>query len=340
MPAWLAGREGRVVAIVLLLIAVAGAAGWWLGRGRRRQAEAARAVEGTLPSSRLQRTTLGRYRIEHEIGRGSMGAVYLGREPANGRAVAIKTLALAHEFDGDALAEVRARFFREAETAKRLQHPGIVQVFEAGEDEGLAFIAMEFVDGHDLSRHAASGALLPVPVVLRTIARVALALAHAHREGVVHRDVKPANVMVDAASGAVKVADFGIASVADAARTRTGLVLGTPSFMSPEQIAGRRLDGRSDLYSLGVVLFQLLTGALPHRSESMAELMRQIVNDPAPDVRTLRADLPEALANVVALALEKRAVLRYANGQQLADDLAAVAASLEPGPPNAAPHGL
>ncbi|HWI09812.1 MAG TPA: serine/threonine-protein kinase, partial [Burkholderiaceae bacterium] len=142
---------------------------------------------------------------------------------------------------------------------------------------------------------------------------------------------------IDPDSNTVKVTDFGIARITDAARTRTGMVLGTPSFMSPEQLAGRRVDGRSDLYSLGVMLFQLLTGALPHQSESMAELMRSIVNDTAPDVRTLRPELPEALANVVALALEKRVELRYADGGQMADDLLAVARLMETQPAPALP---
>ncbi len=280
------------------------------------------------------RTTLGRYRLERQLGRGAMGTVYLGHDPQLGRRVAIKTMALGREFAGSELTEARARFFREAEMAGRLQHPDIVTIFDASEDQGLAFIAMEYVDGHDLLRHTLPGRLLPVPVVLRTVARVARALAHAHTQGVVHRDVKPANVMVDPATDTVKVTDFGIARITDACRTRTGLVLGTPSFMSPEQMAGRRIDGRTDLYSLGVMLFQLLTGALPHRSESMAELMRCIVNDTAPDVRTLRPELPEALANVVALALEKRVELRYADGGQLADDLLAVARLIgaEPAP--------
>ncbi|HEY9237437.1 MAG TPA: serine/threonine-protein kinase, partial [Burkholderiaceae bacterium] len=238
-----------------------------------------------------------------------------------------KTMALAREFDGSELADARARFFREAEMAGRLDHPDIVTIFDAGEADGLAYIAMEFVAGHDLLGHTLPGRLLPVPAVLHTLARVARALAHAHAQGIVHRDIKPANVLIEPATGAVKVTDFGIARITDACRTRTGMVLGTPSYMSPEQMAGRRIDGRTDLYSLGVMLFQLLTGALPHRSESMAALMSQIVNDPAPDVRTLRPELPEALANVVALALEKRVELRYADGGQMADDLLALAAA-------------
>ena len=165
---------------------------------------------------------------------------------------------------------------------------------------------------------------------------MAEALSYAHSQGVVHRDIKPANVMVDTEGSSVKVMDFGVARVDDASRTRTGIVLGTPSFMSPEQMSGRRTDGRSDLYSLGVMLFQLLTGTLPFEGGSMAELMRRIVNEPAPDVRGLRPELPQALADVVALALEKRPEVRYADGVQMAQDLRAVAAAmLAPAPPQA-----
>jgi len=283
------------------------------------------------PISRRDRTTLGRYRIDRELGRGAMGMVYLGHDPQLGRPVAIKTMALSREFQGAELDEARARFMREAEMAGRLRHPDIVTIFDAGEDQDLAYIAMEFVAGHDLLQHTLPGRLLPVPEVLSIVARVAQALAYAHTQGVVHRDIKPANVMIDPPSGTVKVTDFGIARVTDTARTRTGMVLGTPSFMSPEQMAGRRVDGRSDLYSLGVMLFQLLTGALPHDSDSMAKLMYQIVNEPAPDVRSLRPGLPEALAHVVALALEKRTEFRYADGVAMAADLQAVAAGMRAG---------
>jgi serine/threonine-protein kinase len=278
------------------------------------------------------RTNLGRYRIDGQISRGAMGAVYLGHDSTIGRQVAIKTMALSREFDGPELVEARARFFREAETAGRLQHHDIVTVFDAGEDQGLAYIAMEFVKGQDLQRYTQAAHMLPVPVVLRTVARVADALAYAHSQGVVHRDIKPANVMVDRATNTVKVTDFGIARITDASRTRTGIVLGTPSFMSPEQMAGRRVDGRSDLYSLGVMLFQLLTGRLPHQAESMAKLMYQIANERVPDIRSMRPELPEALAKVVALALEKRPEARYADGRALARDLLAVEAELRPTP--------
>ena len=321
---------------------VAAGLGWWHRRRRRglNRADAATSGEphallsfdlpvtaaAALPG--IEPNSLGRYRIERELGRGAMGAVYLGHDPRIGRPVAIKTLALSQEFEGEALVEARTRFFREARMAGRLRHADIVTIFDAGEDRNLAYIAMEFLAGHSLQGHAQPGQLLPVAQVLHIAARVALALAHAHSQGVVHRDIKPANVMVDAASGAVKVTDFGIARVTDASRTRTGMVLGTPAYMAPEQMAGGVADGRADLYSLGVMLFQLLTGRLPHEAPSLAALMRQIANEPAPDVRSLRPELPESLANVVALALEKRPALRYADGQALADDLRAVAAML------------
>jgi serine/threonine-protein kinase len=290
---------------------------------------AATPKPATTPTAGSQpdRRTLGRYRIEALLGRGAMGAVYLGHDPQIGRQVAIKTLALSREFQGDKLVEARQRFFREAETAGRLQHPDIVTIFDAGEAQDLAYIAMEYIKGQDLQRHAAPGRLLPVGQVLELVARVADALACAHAQGVVHRDIKPANVMVNLEAGLVKVTDFGIARITDATRTRTGLVLGTPSYMSPEQMAGRRIDGRTDLYSLGVMLFQLLTGKLPHEGDSMARLMYQIANDPAPDVRSLRPELPQALADVLALALQKRAEVRYGDGRQLAADLRAIAAS-------------
>lgn len=279
------------------------------------------------PAGNLPRT-IGRFLIEREIGRGAMGTIYLAHDPNLAAPVALKTLALSREFEGPDLADARARFFREAEMAGRLEHPNIVHIFDTGEHDGLAYLAMELLHGTDLAAHAVPGRLLPVVAVLGIVAQVAEALAYAHTRGVTHRDVKPANVMVDFNAQTVKVMDFGIARVTDSARTRTGVVLGTPSFMSPEQLAGAKVDGRSDLYSLGVALFQLLTGQLPFANESMARLMRAIANDPAPDLRSLRPELPEALANVVALALEKRPEVRYADGRQMAADLRAIAMHL------------
>lgn len=271
---------------------------------------------------------LGRYEITKEIGKGSMGVVYLGRDPKIGRMVAIKTLALGQEFEGDGLIDARARFFREAETAGRLQHPYIVTIFDAGEEHDLAYISMEFLKGTDLSPFCKEGNLLPVPLALSVAARVAEALDYAHANQVVHRDIKPANVMFDAATDAVKVTDFGIARITDSSKTRTGLVLGTPSFMSPEQLAGKKVDGRSDLYSLGVTLFQMLTGSLPLRGASMPELMHKIASVPAPDVRTLRPELSAEVAEVVALSMMKRPEARYQTGRQFAAEIRRALAAL------------
>ena len=261
---------------------------------------------------------LGRYRIDTTLGQGAMGVVYRARDTTIGRVVAIKTLALGREFEGDALIDAQDRFFREAQTAGRLQHPHIVTIFDAGEDQDLAYIAMEFLEGADLAHACSPHQLLPVPLVLSIATRVASALDYAHAHQVVHRDIKPANIMFDPATDTVKVTDFGIARITDANKTRTGLVLGTPSFMSPEQLSGKKIDGRSDLYSLGVTLFQLLTGCLPLRGESLMELMHKIANAEPPDIRQLRPELSPAVASVVAFALQKRPEARYQTGQQFA----------------------
>jgi serine/threonine-protein kinase len=242
---------------------------------------------------------------------------------------------LTREFAGFALTEARERFQREAQAALRLNHPDIVKIFDAGEEQGLAYIAMELLQGTDLTVYARGPQRLALHDVLIVGARVALALAHAHTQGVVHRDIKPANVMVDFAHDRVKVMDFGIARISDAARTRTGLVLGSPLYMSPEQLTGRPVDGRSDIYSLGLVLFQLLCGRLPIEAGSMGELMRAAVDQAAPSVREFKPELPEVLADVVALALQKRAELRYADGRELAHDLQIVAAKLASHPKSA-----
>jgi serine/threonine protein kinase/CHASE2 domain-containing sensor protein len=285
-----------------------------------------------LEGGAVEKPMLGRYQVEKELGKGAMGVVYLGKDPKIGRVVAIKTMALSQEFEGEELADARERFFREAETAGRLQHQHIVTIFDAGEEHDLAYIAMEFLKGRDLVDYCKDGALLPVPKVLSIVARVAEALAYAHRQNVVHRDIKPANIMYEIDSDTVKVTDFGIARITDSSKTKTGLVLGTPSFMSPEQIAGKKIDGRSDLYSLGVMLFQMLTGVLPFRGDSMAELMYKIANEEAPDLRVIRPGLPEQLVQVVARVLAKKPEVRYQDGDQLALDLKAIAASLAGAP--------
>ena len=289
-----------------------------------------------LDGGGVEKPMLGRYQVEKELGKGAMGVVYLGKDPKIGRVVAIKTMALSQEFEGEELDDARERFFREAETAGRLQHQNIVTIFDAGEEHDLAFIAMEFLKGKDLADVSKTGQLLPTPKVLSIVARVAEALAYAHKLNVVHRDIKPANIMYDLESDSVKVTDFGIARITDSSKTKTGLVLGTPSFMSPEQIAGKKVDGRSDLYSLGVMLFQMLAGVLPFRGDSMAELMYKIANEPAPDIRIIRSEISEKLANIVALSISKRPETRYQDGDQFAADLRAVMSELAV-PTNTAP---
>ena len=281
-----------------------------------------------LDGGAVEKPMLGRYQVEKELGKGAMGVVYLGKDPKIGRVVAIKTMALSQEFEGEELDDARERFFREAETAGRLQHQNIVTIFDAGEEHDLAYIAMEFLKGKDLADVTKDGSLLPIPKVLSIVARVAEALAYAHKQNVVHRDIKPANIMYEIDSDTVKVTDFGIARITDSSKTKTGLVLGTPSFMSPEQIAGKKVDGRSDLYSLGVMLFQMLAGVLPFRGDSMAELMYKIANEEAPDIRIVRKDLSARLAEVVALSLAKQPESRYQDGDRFAADLRDVMAGL------------
>jgi len=269
-----------------------------------------------------EKPMLGRYQVEKELGRGAMGAVYLGRDPKINRVVAIKTIPLSQEFAEDELVEVKQRFFREAETAGRLSHPNIVTIYDAGEEQDLAYIAMELLKGKDLAGYTHRDNLLPIATVLDLVRRVAEALAYAHSQNVVHRDIKPANIMYEPDTGIIKVTDFGIARITDSSKTKTGMVMGTPSYMSPEQLAGQKVDGRSDLFSLGVMFYQLLSGELPFTGESIATLMYRIANVPHRDVRELRPELPPCLTKIINKALEKDITQRYQNGSDLARELA------------------
>jgi serine/threonine protein kinase len=280
---------------------------------------------GSRPGGPL--TALGRYRIERELGRGAMGVVYLARDPKINRLLAIKAIALAAEFGELEVKSARERFFREAEMAGRLNHPNIVVIYDAGEDKGLAFIVMEYLRGAHLSDNTTSAHLLPAPAVLDIMARTADALNFAHRQNVIHRDIKPANIMYDADTNALKITDFGIARLTDGGSTKTGIVLGTPSFMSPEQLEGRRLDGRSDLFALGVSLYQLTCGQLPFRADSMTALMYKIANDPHTPLATIRPDLPAAVDRIVNRALAKRPEDRFQSGAEMAAALRAAHAA-------------
>jgi eukaryotic-like serine/threonine-protein kinase len=282
----------------------------------------------------VEKPMLGRYQVEKELGKGAMGVVYLGRDPKIGRVVAIKTMALAQEFEADELAEVKERFFREAETAGRLSHPNIVTIYDAGEEHDLCYIAMELLKGKDLVPYTKPDNLLPIEKVVSIVARVADALGYAHKQSIVHRDIKPANVMYEPESDQVKVADFGIARITDSSKTKTGMVLGTPSYMSPEQLSGKKVDGLSDLFSLAVSLYQMACGKLPFEGDSMAQLMFRIANEPAPDILKYNPSLPPALVAFLDKAMAKEAGDRYAGGEEFA---AALRATLSNAPATASP---
>jgi serine/threonine-protein kinase len=271
---------------------------------------------------------LGRYQIEKELGKGAMGVVYLGKDPKIGRVVAIKTMALSQEFEPDELEDVKSRFFREAESAGRLNHPNIVTMYDAGEEHDLAYIAMEFLKGKDLVPYSKQGNLLPLPKVLSIVSRVADALSYAHTMNIVHRDIKPANIMYDLESDTVKVTDFGIARITDSSKTKTGMVLGTPSYMSPEQLSGAKIEGTSDLFSLGASMYQMVCGKLPFEGNSMAQLMFKIANEPQTDILTIKPDVPPCVVAIINKALAKNAAERYQSGSEMAEAIRQCAAGL------------
>lgn len=272
--------------------------------------------------------TLGRYEVIGELGRGAMGIVYKGLDPKIHRTVAIKTLRLSN-FDEDALGEIKERFFREAESAGLLTHPNIVTIYDCGEGNDLAYIAMEYLDGDDLGDYTQKDRLLPIREGLSIVSQVAEALDYAHAKGIVHRDIKPANIMRIKASKEVKVTDFGIARITSSSRTKTGIVLGTPSYMSPEQIAGKKVDGRSDIFSLGIVLFEMLTGQKPFTGEDMTSLMYNIAREKHPSARKINPKIPRVVEKIIDKALEKDPKKRYQKAGQMADHLKKLVARID-----------
>lgn len=262
--------------------------------------------------------TLGRYELERVIGRGAMATVYLGRDPTINRRVAIKTLPLAEEFADNDLATARSHFLREAESAGRLNHPYIISIHDAGEDNHVAYLAMEYFEGKPLSHYAQLGRLLPPKVVFELMARAAEALHYAHSQNVVHRDVKPANLMYDMDSDRLKLTDFGIARLTDSSRTRTGIILGTPSYMSPEQLSASKVSGQTDIYSLGVTMYHLLTGAPPFQADTIPKLMDKIVHQKHRPVSDVRDDVPVCADAIMDKALAKNPADRYENGKAMA----------------------
>jgi serine/threonine-protein kinase len=264
---------------------------------------------------------LGRYQLLEPIGHGATGRVYLARDPKINRLLAIKLIDLTLERNQAEMTEASDRFSREAETTGRLSHPNIVTIHDMGESDGHAYIAMEYLKGDLLSRFTAPETLLPTGLVLELGAQTADALDYAHSQNVIHRDIKPGNIMYDSVSGDLKITDFGIARLIDVNRTRTGVVLGTPSFMAPEQIEGGNVKGYTDLFALGVSLYELLTGQLPFRGNSMTKLMFVIANEPHTPLSAVRADLPPELDSIIDMALNKDPAARYQRGSDMADAL-------------------
>jgi serine/threonine-protein kinase len=261
---------------------------------------------------------LGRYVIERRLGRGAMGAVYLAKDPRINRAVALKVIPIEKEFEDEELEEARLRFFREAESAGRLTHPNIITVYDCGEDKHLAYIAMEYLHGIPLTQFTDPKKLLAPNKSLELCARTAEALDYAHNQGVIHRDIKPANLLYSLRQDLLKISDFGVARLTDNNRTKTGIVLGTPMYMSPEQLNAETLTGHSDLFSLGVTLYELLVGEVPFKASNIAVLMTKITTeDPAP-VSNRRPGVPPSVDAVLFKALAKRPEDRFSNGAEMA----------------------
>ena len=275
---------------------------------------------------------LGRYEIVAELGRGAMGVVFRARDPKIDRTVAIKTISVPASSKHD-IEHYRQRFFREAQAAGRMSHPGIVTIYDVGEDETThtPFIVMECVEGNSLDRLVATASTgkLPRDMALKLLRQIAEALDYAHRQGIVHRDIKPANVMVTT-EGQPKISDFGIAKLAMVETTLPGHVVGTPAYMSPEQLNGKIVDGRSDLFSLGVIAYWLLTGAKPFDGETLTEICVQVVTkDPAPPSE-ISHDLNMDFDYVLSRALAKDPAMRYQSGRELAADLDDLSAGKKP----------
>jgi eukaryotic-like serine/threonine-protein kinase len=262
---------------------------------------------------------LGRYQVLGELGQGAMGVVYKAKDPLIDRVVAIKTINLSLAMDEKD--EYEGRFYQEAKAAGRLNHPNIVTIYDVGKSGDVAYIAMEFLEGRELRDIMNERGMLPVDQVLDVVAQVALGLAYAHEHGIVHRDVKPSNIML-VRDGHVKITDFGIARMASAAvRTQTGMVLGSPKYMSPEQVMGKEIDQRSDIFSLGVMLYEMLTREAPFDGENVNAIMYQTLNVIPVPPNSVNPAVPEMVNFIVAKALAKGIEDRYQNAKDFAIDL-------------------
>jgi serine/threonine-protein kinase len=268
----------------------------------------------------------GRYQVVQKLGAGAFGTVYKAKDRILGRMVAIKTIRLEGlAASGTSLEQLMDRFKREAQISAQLKHPNIVTIYDVGEVEGTSYLAMEFIDGIGLDRAIAGAGRLTTERAAGLGAQVADALDFAHRHNVVHRDIKPANIMIEGGDR-VKVTDFGIAKVTDSADhlTQTGSLLGTPSYMSPEQARGSELDGRSDLFAVGCILYEMITGKKAFRGDSITGLIFKIITEEPPPLRAEDPDIPDEMIRIIAKCLAKQPDLRYQSGREMADDLLAL----------------
>ena len=282
----------------------------------------------------MQPERIGRYRVVGELGRGAVGRVYLAHDPEIDREVAVKCVEILSALPEAERGAARERFLREARSAGRLRHPGIVTVFDVGEDQGHPYIAMELVEGQTLAEELKARKPLSTKDIVEIGIQLTRALDYAHKKGIVHRDVKPGNIMRLTDTNTIKVADFGICRIdgsdtADATQqTQIGNVLGTPHYMSPEQVVGEKVDSRSDLFSAGVVLYQLLTGHLPFEGDTLISVAYKITKTDPPSLDKVRGDLPLSLRRIIERALKKQPEKRFQSGEEFAQALIGVAREL------------
>ena len=279
-------------------------------------------------SSHLPLTEIGKYQVEDVLGEGAMGVVYRALDPVLNRRVAIKVMSDTLAQDAD----LRQRFLREAQAAGSLQHPHVVTIYDFGEVDGHPFIAMEYVEGVDLEHLLRTNVSLSIDEKLDLVVGVLQGLAYAHKKGIVHRDIKPGNVRVDS-EGKARIMDFGIAHLASSNMTRTGVMLGTPNYMAPEQIVGNDVTPRSDIFSVGVLLYELLTNVKPFQGDTLHTVMYKVLSETPPPLDKVLPGLPASLNTVVMRALEKEPSQRYASALEMANELTAIRASLGD-PPN------
>lgn len=277
---------------------------------------------------------VGRYEIIEELGQGAMGRVYRARDPLIERTVAVKTVPIDQlRREGS---DAEARFLREAQSAGRLSHPNIVTIYDVGEADGFAYIAMEYLTGATLREIMDKGPM-PLDLALETAQQMAEALTFAHAHGVIHRDIKPANVMISGGQGRIKLTDFGIAHLPNSDHTQAGQMLGSPRYMSPEQAMGRELDGRSDLFSLGAVLYEMLTGCYAFDGDNLPMIVYRVIHDTPVAAASLRPQLPAELTELLARLLDKDPAARP-DAQTATEMIQAVRAGMPPVSPTSAPH--